>query len=214
MYLVARSSSDAVLVSNQLKRLHRDLLSVAQQYYTVQTKYKSKKRTQLTKQLYIIKSNATTPEINTILDSTDDLAHALFHQDMLVQALGSKRIELKDAQLQRTQLQKISASIVELVAMFQEMEAMLKNQETQVIEIDCAVESTVRDVEAANVELDKGIEYRVRFRRKARIVSAVVFVLICVAGVVLYFIISGQVDSGGSGGGGKVAAVPESQKQQ
>lgn len=134
-------------------------------------------------------------EIDAILESTQDLEHALFKQDMLVNNLGSKRVELKAAQVERSQLQKIQASIVELVTMYHEMGNMLKDQESQVIRIDSAVEETVLELEAANVELDKGIEYRVRFRKKARIVTAVVIVLMIAAGVALYFIIAPQVNN-------------------
>lgn len=129
-------------------------------------------------------------QIDEILESTQDVGVALFKQDMLMKNLSSKQVALEQAQQQRLELQMVQSKIEQLVEMFREMETMLATQESQVITIDSAVEDTVLEIEAATKELDKGIQLRMSYRRKARIFTAALALVLVATGVILYFILS------------------------
>ncbi len=80
---------------------------------------------------------------------------------------GQSQSALRAVQGRHEAIQKIESDMIQLAQLFQDMEALVVQQEPAVAQIETKGEETAENVTKANEEIDKGVELaRARNRKK------------------------------------------------
>ncbi|KAI8919358.1 t-SNARE [Powellomyces hirtus] len=186
------SKADAAIRQQQQAGLARNLMEVAQQYQEVQMKSKQKYRQRMEREIRIARPDATTDEIERALDSNTG---SVFSQQLLSSRTGSQRAALAEVQNRHEEITRIEQSINELFNLFQEMQAMLEQQQETIDAIETHVDNTHVYVEDGNKEMTQAIVHRKASRKKAWwICFCVIFLLIILVVVLYIYVIKPAID--------------------
>ncbi|KAJ3212473.1 Plasma membrane t-SNARE, secretory vesicle fusion [Entophlyctis luteolus] len=167
----------------QLGTLAKKIMAVADDFQAAQRAFKSKYKARMEREIRIARPDATPQEIARALDSSSGAA---FSQQLLASRNEKQRRALEEVQDRHTELQKIERSMSELFDLFQEMNAMIEQQQTLINNVEANVENAVEYLDSGSKELSKAIVYRKSTRKKQVWIVAIVIAVLIVVGVVVY----------------------------
>ncbi|KAJ2785494.1 hypothetical protein GGI15_001888 [Coemansia interrupta] len=180
------SGSQTVARTSRKEALTRRFADQISRYRQMEHESSKRQRARLERQYKIVRPDATDEEARQAAES--DHAAQIFSQAVV----GSSRTQearrvLQDVQLRQEQIQNIEKSIIQLAEMFNEVSAMVNQQQQQIDDIEAAVEQTHTHIEEGYKETQKAVVQVKKSRKKKWWLLALVFVLLVAIALVLYF---------------------------
>ncbi|KFZ14731.1 hypothetical protein V502_05926 [Pseudogymnoascus sp. VKM F-4520 (FW-2644)] len=174
----------------QLGKVDRKLKTAINQYQNVESDFRKKLQTQMARQYKIVRPDASEAEVREAVEDTNQqvFSQALLQSDRR----GQSRQALSNVQNRHAAIQKIESQMIELAQLFQDMEALVVQQEDSVTMIE-------QKGEEVQENLDKGTEHigtaiksaRSRNRKKWYCLGVVlVIIIIIVVAVVVTQVIN------------------------
>jgi syntaxin 1B/2/3 len=134
----------------QLGKVDRKLKSTIHQYQNIESGFRSKLQNQMARQYKIVRPDASDAEVLLAVEDNSD--QQVFSQALLQSDLrGQSRQALRSVQNRHAAIQKIESQMMELAQLFQDMEALVVQQED-------AVTLTAQNGEQVQDNLGKGTE--------------------------------------------------------
>ncbi|KAJ2913720.1 hypothetical protein MD484_g6681, partial [Candolleomyces efflorescens] len=177
---------DTQIRKNQIALLRKRFLEAIQAYQREEHEGDQRARQQISKQLHIVKPDATPEDVKAFIDSGQ--------QQVFAEALttstryGESRTAYKEVQERHQDLQRMEKTLAELAQLFNDIAVLVEEQEAVVT----AVENTAVDVEqntkAALDNTNEAVVHAKRYRRGRwicfGIFVAVILILALVLGIV------------------------------
>jgi syntaxin 1B/2/3 len=150
----------------QVGKVNRDLKAAIQKFHKVERDFQARLRDQIERQYRIVNPNATQAEVDTIVSNTSNqqiFSQALMQSDRR----GQSRLALEAVEDRHAALQKIESQMIELAQLFNDMDALVVQQEAAVTVIEQKGGEVVENIQGGNEHLVKGVKSaRARNRKK------------------------------------------------
>ncbi len=156
------------LVSSSTVRFVR----VAKRYKAAQQRYHDALRDKVTRQVRIVKPDASEVEVDDIL--RDGSTHELYKEAIL--GVDAIKGVMQMVRLKYQDVITLERTVGELNAMFLDMAILVEMQGEKLDSIEYNVRSSAAFIEDANVELEGAIDYQRRIRRKKCCILVVVLI--------------------------------------
>ncbi|KAI4125877.1 MAG: hypothetical protein LQ347_005203 [Umbilicaria vellea] len=170
----------------QVGKVDRKLKTAINQYQQVERDFRRKLQAQMERQYRIVRPDASDAEVREACEDTSN--NQVFSQALLQSdRRGQSQSALRAVQGRHEAIQKIESQMIELAQLFQDMEALVVQQEPAVIQIEQKGEEVTDNVGKANVEMDGAIsKARSRNRKKwwCLLILLIIIIIIVVAVVV------------------------------
>lgn len=144
----------------QLGKVDRKLKAAINQYQNVESDFRKKLQAQMARQYKIVRPDASDAEVREAVEDTSNqqvFSQALLQSDRR----GQSRQALSNVQNRHAAIQKIESQMIELAQLFQDMEAMVVQQDDSVAMIE-------QKGEEVQENLDKGTEHIATAIKSAR----------------------------------------------
>ena len=135
----------------QISKVDRELKAAINHYQNVESDFRKKLQNQMARQYKIVRPDATDAEVREAVEDISNqqvFSHALLQSDRR----GQSRQALSNVQNRHAAIQKIESQMIELAQLFQDMEALVVQQEDSVTMIEQKGEEVAEN-------LDKGTEH-------------------------------------------------------
>ncbi|KAJ3188312.1 Plasma membrane t-SNARE, secretory vesicle fusion [Gaertneriomyces sp. JEL0708] len=186
-------TADRNIRQQQQSGLAQRLMDVAREYQDVQQRSKQRYRQNMERQIRIARPDATREEVEQAVDSNGG---SVFSQQLLSSRIGSQRAALAEVQNRHVEIQRIEQSINELFNLFQDMQAMLEQQQETIDAIETNVDTAHVNIEDGNKEMTQAITYRKSSRKKAWWICFCVLILLGVIAILVYiYVIKPSLDN-------------------
>jgi syntaxin 1B/2/3 len=150
----------------QVGRVDRKLKAAINQYQNVESDFRKKLQAQMARQYRIVRPDATEAEVREAVEDTSNqqvFSQALMQSDRR----GQSQKALQEVTSRHAAIQKIESQMIELAELFQDMEALVVQQEAAVTNIEAKGEEVTENVSKANEEISTAIvSARSRNRKK------------------------------------------------
>jgi syntaxin 1B/2/3 len=150
----------------QVGKVDRRLKAAIHQYQKVESDFRARLRDQMARQYRIVNPNASQAEVERIVSDTSNqqiFSQALMQSDRR----GQSRAALNAVEDRHAAIQKIEQQMMELAQLFNDMEALVVQQEEAVTLIEQKGEEVVENIQGGNEHLVKGVKSaRARNRKK------------------------------------------------
>jgi syntaxin 1B/2/3 len=140
----------------QVGRVDRRLKAAMNQYQNVESDFRRKLQAQMARQYRIVRPEASDDEVREAVEDTSNqqvFSQALLQSDRR----GQSRAALSAVENRHAAIQKIEAQMIELAQLFQDMEELVVQQETAVVNIEQKGEEVVDNVDRGNQEISTAI---------------------------------------------------------
>ncbi|KAI9810181.1 MAG: Plasma membrane t-SNARE, secretory vesicle fusion [Pycnora praestabilis] len=168
----------------QVGRVDRKLKNAINQYQQVESDFRRKLQVQMERQYRIVRPDASEAEVREACEDTTQqqvFSQALLQSDRR----GQSQSALRAVEGRHQAIQKIEQQMIQLAELFQDMEALVVQQEPAVQNIEQKGEEVTDNVGKANVEIAGAItSARARNRKKWWCLLICVIILIIIAVVV------------------------------
>ncbi|KAI9171813.1 Syntaxin-like protein psy1 [Paramyrothecium foliicola] len=193
--------------SPQVSRVDRRLKQAIQQYQQVESQFRKRTQDQMARQYRIVRPDATEQEVRDAVEDTTN--NQVFSQAMMQSdRQGRARAALSAVQDRHTALVKIEQQMVELSQLFQDMDTLVVQQETTIMQIEQKGEEVVENLDKGNEEMGVAVQTARKTRKKKWIclgICVALVVIIVIIVLIYVFVIRGQNNGGGGGGNGNNA---------
>jgi syntaxin 1B/2/3 len=141
----------------QVGKIDRKLKAAIQEYQSMDSAFRRKLQDQMARQYRIVRPDATEQEVREAVEDTSN------QQQMFSQALlqsdrrGQSRAALSAVENRHQAIQKIESQMIELAELFQDMEALVVQQEAAVVNIEMKGEEVVENLDKGNQEIGTAI---------------------------------------------------------
>ncbi|KAI9799906.1 MAG: Plasma membrane t-SNARE, secretory vesicle fusion [Piccolia ochrophora] len=171
----------------QVGRVDRRLKAAINKYQTLDRDYRRQLQAAFERQYRIVRPDASDAEVREAVEDTSN--NQIFSQALLQSdRRGQAQTTIQNVKNRHEAIQKIERDMIELAQLFQDMEALVVQQEPAVAQIEQKGEQVTEDVGRANTEISGAIEKaRSRNRKKwwcLLIVLLIIIVIVVVAVVV------------------------------
>ncbi|EOD49691.1 putative snare domain-containing protein [Neofusicoccum parvum UCRNP2] len=169
---------------SQIRNLKNSFTSELQSYQKIEAEYRERYREQIKRQIRIVNPEASEAEVNEAAQQewgTEGIFQTALKSNRSAQAnsvLGAVRARHND-------IQRIEKTMSELALLFTQLNEQVVLQEDQVVKGEQQTEGVYQQAQAANTELDKGIEHIKRRNRLRRWTLFVFILIICIIALVL-----------------------------
>jgi syntaxin 1B/2/3 len=150
----------------QVGKVDRKLKAAINQYQRVESDFRQKLQAQMARQYRIVRPNASEDEVREAVEDTSN-------QQVFSQALmqsnrqGQSQAALAAVESRHVAIQKIESQMIELAQLFQDMEALVVQQEAAVTVIEQKGEEVVENMDQGNQQIGTAIvSARARNRKK------------------------------------------------
>ena len=207
----------------QVGKVDRQLKDAIQKYQDLESAYRKKLQDQVARQYRIVRPDASEAEVREAVEDTSNqqvFSQALLQSDRR----GQSRSALNAVQNRHEAIKKIEQQIIELAELFQDMEALVVQQEAAVTNIEMKGEEVVENMDKGTQEIGVAIKsarnarkwkwwclgicgmlyYLSIFTGRLLIVAVLIVVIIVVVILIYKFVIQGN----GSGGKRKRFVLP------
>ncbi|KAI9342237.1 t-SNARE [Zopfochytrium polystomum] len=171
----------------QQSSVAKRLLEVADEFQKIQASFKQRYKQRMAREIKNARPDATPAEIERALDSNIGSA---FSQQLLSSRNAQSRRVLQEVQTRQEALVKLEQSMTELVALFQEMQALLEVQQEVINEVEVHVETTVQHLEDGSKEMTRAVASAKSARKSKWYILVIVLVLLVIAAIVTYIYVS------------------------
>ncbi|ORZ00928.1 t-SNARE [Syncephalastrum racemosum] len=176
-------SGDRPMRETQHAALKKRFIETIQRYQDIERTYQQKYRQRVERQIRIVQPDATSDEIEKVLDS--DEAPQIFAQSLMqANRSGHARAVLSEVQTRHDDIKKIEKTILELHQLFMDMQMMVEQQGETLKEVEMHAENTVQDLEQGNKHIEKAI-VSARATRAKKWCCFVIFIIICIVVAIL-----------------------------
>ncbi|MCJ1357024.1 MAG: Plasma membrane t-SNARE, secretory vesicle fusion [Icmadophila ericetorum] len=170
----------------QVGSVDRKLKDAIQKYQTVDADFRKRLQAQMARQYRIVRPDASEAEVREACEdtsSTQVFSQALLQSDRR----GQSQSALRAVQGRHEAIQKIEKQVIELAQLFEDMNALVVQQDPVVTQINEQAEVVHENVTQANTQLDKAVDKARSARRKKWICFwiTVLLVLIIIAIIVI-----------------------------
>lgn len=141
----------------QVGKVDRRLKATIQEYQQLDSAYQKKLKEQFARQYRIVRPDASEAEVREAVEDTSNqqvFSQALMQSDRR----GQSRSALNAVQNRHEAIQKIERQIIELAQLFQDMDALVVQQEDAVTKIEMKGEEVVENIDKANQEIGGAIK--------------------------------------------------------
>lgn len=142
--------------------------------------YRQRSAAQIGRQARIVNPDVTDDEIRSIMENGNEegvFQQALLRQDKANQA----RAVLGNVQARHNEIKRIEESIMELANLFQDLDTLVVQQESVIVNAEHQTEQTNENIGKGTEEVDKGIVHARRARRNKWICLGIVVLIILIA---------------------------------
>lgn len=149
----------------QVDALDRRIRNAIQQYQEQESAFRRDVNEQTRRQYLIVRPNATEQEIR---EATEDGGDAQIFQQALLNAdrRGQAQSTLRNVRERHDAIQQIERTMIELQQLFQDLDAIVVQQEAPVMAIEQKAEETHTHLEAGNVHVGKAVNSARAARKK------------------------------------------------
>lgn len=150
----------------QVGKVDRELRTAIHTYQTLESDFRAKLRDQIARQYRIVNPNASQAEVEQIVSDTSN--QQIFQQALMQSdRRGQSRQALNAVENRHAAIMKIEQQMRELADLFNQMEALVVQQEAAVTVIEQKGEEVVENIQGGNEHLVKGVKSaRARNRKK------------------------------------------------
>lgn len=169
----------------QLGKVDRKLKAAINQYQNVESDYRKKLQTQMARQYRIVRPEASDAEVREAVEDTS--SQQVFSQALLQSdRRGQSRQALNAVENRHAAIQKIEGQMIELAQLFQDMEALVVQQEDSVAVIEQKGEEVQENLDKGTEQIGVAIKSaRARNRKKWWCLLIVVLIIIVIVVVVV-----------------------------
>jgi len=162
----------------QVEALDRRIRKAIQSYQQTEAAFRKEVQEQQRRQFLIVRPDATESEIREATESGGDTQ---IFQQALMQSdrRGQSQSTLRNVQQRHDAIQQIERTMIELQQLFQDLDAIVVQQDVAVQDIEVKAEETYNHIEAGNVHLDKGVSSARAARKKKWICLGIVGEYMC-----------------------------------
>lgn len=149
----------------QVDALDRRIRKAIQSYQQTEAAFRKEVQEQQRRQYLIVRPDATESEIR---EATEGGGDTQIFQQALMQSdrRGQSQSTLRNVQQRHDAIQQIERTMIELQQLFQDLDAIVVQQDVAVQDIEVKAEETYGHIEAGNVHLDKGVSSARAARKK------------------------------------------------
>ncbi|KAL3780550.1 hypothetical protein HJC23_001910 [Cyclotella cryptica] len=174
------TATDLRVRENLVNTLLRKFIDEMKRYQNAQQQYKTDVKKKVTRQIQIIKPDATDQEVDEIMRSEGG-REALYQQQILSGGINDQiKTQYRQVAGKYQDVLTLEASVAELHQMFLDFALLTEQQGELLDQIEYQVRSAADYVEDANVDLHGAIEYQKKIRKKQCWIILIVVVLIIV----------------------------------
>ncbi|KAH6604646.1 t-snare [Trichoderma cornu-damae] len=148
----------------QLESLKTFFKSELDKYQSIERDYQQRYREQIARQYRIVNPDASEEEVQQATEA-DWNNEGVFQTALRTNRSGHAASLLGNVRARHNELQRIEQTLAELAILFQELAAMVEQQENVVVAAEVNAESTVQNIEKGNEQVSQGIEHARRTRR-------------------------------------------------
>ncbi|KAG9247570.1 SNARE domain-containing protein [Calycina marina] len=180
----------------QVGKIDRKLKAAIQEYQTMDTTFRKKLQDQMARQYRIVRPEASEAEVREAVEDTSNqqvFSQALLQSDRR----GQSRAAFNAVENRHAAIQKIEQQMIELAELFQDMEALVVQQEAAVTNIEMKGEEVVENVDKGTQEIGTAVK-SARNARKWKWWCLGISILIIIIIVVIILIVKFVVNSGSS----------------
>lgn len=148
----------------QLGKVDRKLKAAIQEYQTMDSSFRKRLQEQMARQYRIVRPDASEAEVREAVEDTSNqqvFSQALLQSDRR----GQSRSALNAVQNRHEAIQKIEQQMIELAELFQDMEALVVQQEAAVTNIEMKGEEVVENMDKGTQEIGVAIKSARNARR-------------------------------------------------
>jgi len=141
----------------QLGKVDRRLKEAIREYQSMDSAYRKKLQEQMARQYRIVRPDASEAEVRAAVEDTSNqqvFSQALLQSDRR----GQSRSALNAVQNRHEAIQKIEQQMIELAELFQDMEALVVQQEAAVTNIEMKGEEVVENMDKGTQEIGTAIK--------------------------------------------------------
>lgn len=141
----------------QVGKVDRTLKGAIHQYRNVESDFRARLRDQIARQYRIVNPNASQAEVERVV--SDPGGQQIFSQALMQSdRRGQSRAALSAVEDRHAAIQKIESQMTQLAQLFNEMEALVVQQEAAVTVIEQKGEEVVDNIQGGNEHLVKGVK--------------------------------------------------------
>lgn len=178
----------------QVERLSREITKVRRNYEVSDSNYRKELEAQIARQVKIVRPDATDQEIRAAVEDPNSqiFSQALLQSDRQGQAQSTRN----NVRQRHEEIQKIESQMIELAALFEDMNNLVIQQEEAIINVEMKGEEVVENVDKGTEELGVAI-VSARNARKWKWwclgISVLIFIVIVIIILVYKFIVTAPV---------------------
>ncbi|KAL7463963.1 hypothetical protein ACHAXS_004314 [Conticribra weissflogii] len=172
--------TDVRVRENLVNTLLRKFIDEMKRYQNAQQDYKTDVKKKVTRQVQIIKPDATEQEVDQIMRS-DGGREALYQQTILAGGVNDQiKTEYRNVAGKYQDVLTLEASVAELHQMFLDFALLTEQQGELLDQIEYQVRSAADYIEDGNVDVYEAIEYQKKIRKKQCWIMLIVVIAIIV----------------------------------
>ena len=173
--------TDMRVRENLVNTLLRKFIDEMKRYQNSQQQYKTDVKKKVTRQVQMIKPDATDQEVDQIMRSEGG-REALYQQQILSGGVNDQiKTQYRQVAGKYQDVLTLEASVAELHQMFLDFALLTEQQGELLDQIEYQVRSAADYIEDANVDVYEAIEYQKKIRKKQCWIILIVVVLIIIA---------------------------------
>ncbi|KAH0498310.1 hypothetical protein TgHK011_005566 [Trichoderma gracile] len=162
--LLKTNDSSRNTKKTQLESLKTFFKSELDKYQSIERDYQQRYREQIARQYRIVNPDASEDEVRQATEA-DWNNEGVFQTALRTNRTGHAASLLGNVRARHNELQRIEQTLSELAILFQELAAMVEQQENVVVSAEVNAENTVQNIEKGNEQVSQGIEHARRTRR-------------------------------------------------
>lgn len=168
----------------QVQLLDSRIKKAINNYQQVESTFRREVQEQQRRQYLIVRPDATESEIREATESGEDAQ--IFQQALLnSDRRGQSQSTLSNVRQRHVAIQQIEKTMLELQQLFQDLDAIVVQQEPMVQNIEQKAEETNTNMELGNVEVGKAIGSARAARRKKWWCLLICIIIICVIAIII-----------------------------
>ncbi|KAI8339941.1 t-SNARE [Chlamydoabsidia padenii] len=185
------NSGDLPMRKTQHAALKKKFIESIQRYQDIERTYQQKYRQRVERQIRIVQPDATSDEIERVLDS--DEASQIFTQSLMqTNRSGQARAVLNEVQSRHDDIKKIEKTILELHQLFMDMQMMIEQQGEVLTQIEVHAETATHDLEQGNKDVSRAIVSAKATRAKKWCCFVIFIILLIVIGILVWWFAFGH----------------------
>ncbi|KAH9005215.1 t-SNARE [Lactarius hatsudake] len=172
------AGQDARIRKNQTSLVRSKFIEALQNYQQVEQQYRTRYRQRVERQFKIVKPDATPEEVAAVVQSDQGAGGQVF-----AQALTSTTRYGESRAAYREDIRKIERTLAELAQMFNDMDALVAQQEDTINAIETSATQVAGDTEAGLAQTEKAVKHARAARRKRWICFFIFLIILAIVGI-------------------------------